>query len=74
MLILTPGAVNWHAGWWWTKLISVLLLSGFQGAASKWRKNFLSDANVKPERFYRIANEIPTVLLAVIVIAVVVFR
>ncbi len=74
LLVLTPGAVDWHAGWWWTKLVSVLLMSGFHGACSKWRKNFLNDANVKPERYYRIANEVPTVLLAVIVIAVVVFR
>jgi putative membrane protein len=73
-LVLTPGAVDWHAGWWWTKLVGVLLMSGFHGACSKWRKNFLNDANIKPERFYRIANEVPTVLLAVIVIAVVVFR
>jgi putative membrane protein len=74
LLVLTPGAVNWHAGWWWTKLTAVLLLSGFHGACSKWRKNFLNDANTKPERFYRIANEIPTVLLVIIVIAVVVVR
>ena len=74
LLILTPGAVNWHAGWWWTKFISVILLSGFHGACSKWRKNFLNDANVKPEKFYRIANEIPAVLMIVIVFAVVVFR
>ena len=74
LLILTPGAVNWHAGWWWTKLAGVLLMSGFHGACSKWRKNFLNDANTKPERFYRIANEIPTLLMVVIVISVVVFR
>jgi len=74
LLVLTPGAVDWHAGWWWTKLIAVLLMSGFHGACSKWRKNFLNDANTKPERFYRITNEIPTVLLVIIVIAVVVVR
>jgi putative membrane protein len=74
LLILTPGAVNWHAGWWWTKFVAVLLLSGFHGVCSKWRKNFLNDANAKPERFYRIANEVPTVLMIIIVLAVVVFR
>jgi putative membrane protein len=74
LLILTPGAVDWHAAWWWTKFIAVILMSGFHGACSKWRKNFLNDANVKPERFYRIANEVPTLLMLVIVFAVVVFR
>lgn len=71
LLILTPGAVDWHAAWWWTKLISVILMSGFHGACSKWRKNFLNDANTKSEKFYRIANEIPTVLFVIIVFSVV---
>ncbi len=72
LLILTPGAVDWTAAWWWIKLVCVLLMSGFHGACSKWRRNFLNDANVKPERFYRIANEVPTVLFVVIVLVVVV--
>jgi protoporphyrinogen IX oxidase len=72
LLVLTPGAVNWHAAWWWTKLIAVLLMSGFHGACSKWRKNFLNDANTKSEKFYRIANEVPTVLFLIIVLVVVV--
>jgi len=72
LLVLTPGAVNWHAPWWWTKLIAVLLMSGFHGACSKWRKNFLNDANTKSEKFYRIANEVPTVLFVIIVLVVVI--
>jgi putative membrane protein len=71
LLSLTPGAVDWGAAWWWTKLVSVILMSGFHGACSKWRKNFAVDANVKSERFYRIANEVPTVLFLVIVFSVV---
>jgi len=72
LLVLTPGAVDWGAAWWWTKLTCVVLMSGFHGACSKWRKNFLTDSNTKPERFYRIANEVPTVLFVVIVLSVVV--
>jgi len=72
LLVLTPGAVQWNEAWWWTKLISVLLMSGFTGACSKWRRNFANDANVKQERFYRIANEVPTVLFVIIVLVVVV--
>jgi putative membrane protein len=71
LLVLTPGAVDWGAAWWWTKFIGVILMSGFTGAMSKWRKNFLTDSNVKPEKFYRIANEVPTVLFIVIVLSVV---
>jgi putative membrane protein len=72
ILVLTPGAVDWHAGWWHLKLLSVLLLSGFTGVASKWRREFLEDRNRRPARFYRIANEVPTVLLVLIVIMVIV--
>ena len=72
LLVLTPGAVNWHAAWWWTKLIAVVLMSGFHGACSKWRRNFLNDANTKSEKFYRIANEVPTILFVIIVLVVVI--
>jgi putative membrane protein len=68
LLVLTPGAVDWSAPWWHVKLACVLLMSGFHGAASKWRRLFLEDRNVKSQRFYRYANEVPTVLMIIIVI------
>ncbi len=71
LLILTPGAVDWHAAWWWTKLVCVLLMTGFHGALSRWRRDFLNDRNRRTERFYRIANEVPTVLFIIIVLSVV---
>jgi putative membrane protein len=74
LLVLSPGAVNWDAGWWWTKLSAVILMSGAHGAFSKWRKDFLADKRVRSEKFYRVANEVPTVLFIAIVLAVVVFR
>jgi protoporphyrinogen IX oxidase len=72
LLAFTPGAINWHAGWWHVKLASVLLLSGFHGALSRWRRDFLNDRNTRSQRFYRIANEVPAVLMVVIVIMVIV--
>jgi putative membrane protein len=72
LLVLTPGIVDWvHDGWWHVKLLMVLLMTGFQGAAGKWRRMFLEDRNTKPERFYRIANEVPTILMVIIVIMVI---
>ena len=68
LLVLTPGAVDWSAPWWWIKLAGVTLLFGFHGACSGWRRAFLDDRNVKPQRFFRFANEVPTLLLIVIVI------
>ena len=37
-----------------------------------WRKEFAEDRNIRPARFYRMVNEVPTVLLVGIVIMVVV--
>jgi protoporphyrinogen IX oxidase len=72
LLVLTPGIINWSAGWWYVKVVAVLLLSGMHGGLAKWRRDFLEDRNTRPQRFYRIANEVPTVLMIVIVIMVVV--
>jgi putative membrane protein len=72
LLVLTPGVIDWTSGWWHVKLTAVLLMSGFHGAMSKWRREFMEDRNKRSHRFYRIANEVPTLLLMVIVIMVIV--
>jgi putative membrane protein len=72
LLVATPGVVDWHAGWWHVKLAMVILMSGFHGASSKWRRDFMEDRNRKSQRFYRMANEVPTVLMIVIIIMVIV--
>ena len=72
ILVIMLGSALWSQGWWYVKLVSVLLLFGFHGAVSKWRKDFLNDRNTRPQRFYRMANEVPTVLMVIIVIMVIV--
>ncbi len=72
LLVLTPGAVSWNDGWWYAKLVGVLLLFGFHGASSGWRRAFLEDRNRKPQRFFRFANEVPTVLMVTIVVMAIV--
>lgn len=72
LLVLTPGVIDWSWGWWHVKLAAVLLMAGFHGALSRWRKDFLHDRNRRPQKFYRIANEVPTLLLVIIVIMVIV--
>ncbi len=72
ILVLTPGVLNWSAGWWHVKLASVIAMSALHGEYARWRKDFLHDRNRRSQRFYRLANEIPTVLLALIVIMVIV--
>lgn len=73
LLVLTPGVVDWSGfNWWHVKLAAVLVMSGFHGALSKWRREFAEDRNQRPHRFYRIANEVPTLLLVLIVVMVIV--
>ncbi len=72
LLMLTPGAIDWTSGWWHVKLTAVLLMSGFHGAMSKWRREFMEDRNRRSHRYYRFANEVPTLLLMVIVVMVIV--
>jgi protoporphyrinogen IX oxidase len=72
LLALTPGVIDWSAGWWHVKLAAVVLMAGFHGASGRWRRDFLEDRNPRSQRFYRIANEVPTVLLVIIVVMVIV--
>jgi putative membrane protein len=62
----------WHFGWFWAKLACVVALSAYTDIAARWVREFAEDRNKRPARFYRIANEVPTVLMIVIVILVIV--
>ncbi len=72
LMLATPGIVDWSEGWIYVKLVAVVLMSGLHGQLSRWRKDFEADRNRRSARFYRLANEVPTVLLIVIVIMVIV--
>jgi putative membrane protein len=64
---------GWFAsGWLGAKLVLVLALSALHGMCARWVKDFAADANRHSQRFYRIINEVPTVLLIAIVILAVV--
>jgi putative membrane protein len=69
----------WSAGWFvapWlhVKLVLVLGLSAVHGMNAGWVKRFAADANAKPARFYRIMNEVPTVLMIGVVACVIVWK
>lgn len=73
MLVLTPSLVDWRSeGWLHVKLAAVLVLTWLHHWLAKRRKDFARDANTRSGRAYRIMNELPTVLLIVIVVMVVV--
>jgi len=63
---------GWFAsGWLWAKIILVLGLSAVHGLLARWRKDFAQDRNRHSQKFYRIINEVPTVLMILIVFLVV---
>lgn len=72
LLVLTPGIINWMAGWWHVKMASLAGMFVFHGFCARWRSDFARDENLHSEKFYRMANEVPTVLMIVIVIMVIV--
>lgn len=72
LLALTPGMVNWHAKWWIVKLTCLFLLTGYHGFCSIWRRRFAKGQNRYSAKFYRWMNEVPTILMIIIVIMVIV--
>ena len=71
-MVLTPGIIDWHEGWVWVKAVSVILLSGIHGYYGRQVRNFAADRNERPQGFFRIVNELPFVLVIIIVIMVIV--
>ncbi len=63
---------GWYdAGWLHAKFALVIVMSAVHGFFVRWVKDFAADRNTRSQKFYRLANEIPTVLLILIVILVV---
>ncbi len=67
-----PGLVDWRKGWIWAKLALVIGLLAYHGALTYWRRAFADDRNRHTARFFRIVNELPTLMLIAIVVLVVV--
>lgn len=72
MLAFTPGVVDWAQGWPWVKAGSVIIMTAVHGWLSFQQKQIAAGKNRYAGRTFRMANEIPTVLMLVIVIMVVV--
>lgn len=70
-ILLATSLNAWDQGWLHAKLLFVIVLSGLHGFFSRWRRDFEKGQNKHTQRFYRIMNEVPAGLLAVIVLLVV---
>lgn len=60
----------WGAGWMQAKLALVVAMTVMHHVLARWRKDFAADRNTRPARTYRIANEVPTLLMLGIVVLV----
>ncbi|MGF7158589.1 putative membrane protein [Rhodoligotrophos appendicifer] len=67
---LSPGI--WSDGWFHMKLTLVIIMSGVHGFLGGQVKTFAADGNRRSARFFRIINEVPAVILVIVVILVVV--
>jgi protoporphyrinogen IX oxidase len=71
-LVMTPGIVDWSMIWPWTKAVSVCLMTWFHIWLGIRRKDFVAGANRVTGRSFRMMNEVPTLLLIIIVTSVIV--
>ena len=70
MIVLAPGLL--YEPWMHVKILCVLLMAGCHGVFSKMRRRLENDEPPQPPRAYRIWNEVPTVLMVIIVFMAVV--
>ncbi|MBP7062964.1 protoporphyrinogen oxidase HemJ [Ferrovibrio sp.] len=71
-LLLAWQGNHFSAGWFHGKLLLLLGMQIIHAGYARWRRHFAEDANTHDARFYRIMNEVPTLLMIGIVILVIV--
>jgi putative membrane protein len=60
---------GWYAsGWLQAKVILAVALSALHGLFARWTRDFAADRNRHSQRFYRLVNELPTVIMIAMVI------
>lgn len=72
IMVFTPGIVDWSWFWPWTKSIGVLAMTWFHHWLALRRKDFVAGKNELTGRQFRMMNEVPTILMVIIVVSVVV--
>ncbi|MCF7698653.1 protoporphyrinogen oxidase HemJ [Loktanella sp. M215] len=72
LLMIAMGGLDFGAVWGWAKLIAVIAMTGAHAWMAARLKDFAAGRNTRSGRSYRLANEVPTVLMIVAVVAVIV--
>jgi putative membrane protein len=71
LLVLTPGVIDWSSIWPWVKAGSVIGMTYVHYWLALRRREFAEGKNTRTGRTYRMINEVPTVLMLLIVFAVI---
>ena len=71
LLIYSLGFNIFKELWMQIKIVSVLILTHYHFILGRYLQDFETDSNRKSSRFYRIINEVPTIILIVVVFVVV---
>lgn len=71
MLVFTPGIVDWSSIWPYTKATAVLIMTWFHHWLGWRRRDFVKARNTHSGRSFRIMNELPTVMMLIIVFSVI---
>ena len=72
LLMIAMGGLDFGSVWAWVKLAGVVGMSAFHSWLRSRQREFAAGQNTRSGRTYRMANEVPTVLMILIVVAVVV--
>ncbi|MEM6465018.1 MAG: protoporphyrinogen oxidase HemJ [Pseudomonadota bacterium] len=72
LMIATPGIFDWGSVWAYAKLVGVVAMTGFHIWLKRQVAVFAEDGNTRSGKFFRAMNEVPTLLMLIIVVMVVV--
>lgn len=71
LIFILDGIKN-LSHWFHLKITLVIMMTIFHGMMSVWRKKFALGGNIHSNKFYRIVNEVPSVIMITIIIFVIV--
>ena len=72
LMVLIPGIIDWSMVWVWVKFVSILGMTWFHKWCADHCKLFKTGNFLRTGRYYRIMNEVPTVLVIAIVVSAIV--
>ncbi|KAF0676317.1 protoporphyrinogen oxidase HemJ [Profundibacterium mesophilum] len=70
-MVATPGMIDWSAAWPWIKAVAVFAMTGFHMWCARHRRLLANGVYTREGSYYRKMNEVPTLLMLVIVVAVI---